>query len=216
MAKKRATSAGVRHPLRRAVLSGLVTVVGVALVAQGVMDMRASGKTGSPLLLPGVFAVLLGPLFFVHALVMVRVFRELRSGQGAIARWTVPAAQFDRFREDEQRVPPGSILANFYKPPRATPAEGVEVIFSGRGVLIGGGYFPLSTTGGRRVGSVRYIASPVPSIEFGMMLSTSVRTSSATTGSVRTGHTLRVPVAADALHQAGEVVRHYQALIGRS
>lgn len=52
-----------------------------------------------------------------------------------------------------------------YKPPQRTPAEGVEVIFAEDGVLIGGGYFPLSITGGRRLEGVRYIDSSPPSIE---------------------------------------------------
>jgi hypothetical protein len=104
-------------------------------------------------------------------------------------------------------------MTNFYKPPETIPAEGVEVIFSDDGVLIGGGYFPLSITGGRRLQSVGYIASNPPSIEFAMVMTTIVRTSSATTNTYRTAEKLRVPVAIHATKQAGDVVRRYQDII---
>jgi hypothetical protein len=215
MKRRRARSGGVRTPVRNAVLFGFIAVVGMVLVLLGVADMRETGRTGSPLLALGLFPALLGPIFFIHYLHKIRVFRDLRSGRRAIARWTLPAEQFNRFRDEEQRIPAGSIMANFYKPPGTTPAEGVEVIFADDGVLIGGGYFPLSTTGGRRLHSVRYIASDPPSIEFGTVIRTLARTSSATIDSHRTAESLRVPVASDARKQAGEVVDRYQAIIDR-
>jgi hypothetical protein len=137
----------------------------------------------------------------------------MESGRSAIARWTLPVEQFNVFCEEEQHIPAGSITTNFYKPPQTIPAEGLEVIFSDDGVLIGGGYFPLSTTGGRRLQSVRYITSNPPSIEFGMVMNTMVRTSTATTRTYRTAETLRVPVATDATEQAGKVVHQYEAII---
>lgn len=215
MKRKRARSGGVRNPMRNAVLFGLISIASVVLVALGVSDMRETGRTGSPLLMLGLFPALLCPIFFIHYLRKIRVFRDLQSGRSAIARWTLPAEQFNRFCEEEQRIPAGSIKINFYKPPKAIPAGGLEVIFSDDGVLIGGGYFPLSTTGGRRLKSVRYIASNPPSIEFGTVMNTMVRTSSATTNSLRTAETLRVPVATDAAKQAVEVVHRYQAIIDR-
>ena len=215
MSRNRARSGGVRHPARNAVLYGLVTIASIVLVFLGVADMRATGRSGSPLLAIGLFPALLGPIFVIHYLSMIRVFRDLRSGRRAIARWTLPPEQFKRFREAEERVPAGSILTNFYKPPRALPTEGVEVIFSDDGVLIGGGYFPLSPTGGRRLQSVRYVAGEPASIEFGTAMRTSVQTSSATTGTIRTAHTLRVPVAHDARLLAGEVVQRYETILGR-
>lgn len=213
MKSKRARSGGVRNPARNAVLFGLIAAVGCVLVLLGVADMREAGRTGSPLLLIGLFPALLCPIFFFHYARMIRVFRDMRSGRSAIARWMLPAEEFNRFREHEQRIPAGSIMTNFYKPPDTTPAGGVEVIFSDSGVLIGGGYFPLSTTGGRRLQSVRYITSNPPSIEFGTILRTAVRTSSATTNTRRTAAALRVPVSTDAMKQAGEVVHRYQTII---
>ncbi|MEO7243862.1 MAG: hypothetical protein ABIX12_01755 [Rubrivivax sp.] len=205
----------MRNPVRNAVLFGLITVVSIVLVLLGAADMRETGQTGSPLLALGLFPALLCPIFFIHYLSKIRVFRDMHSGRSAIARWTLPAEQFNRFREEQQRIPAGSIMTNFYKPPKTTPAGAVEVIFSEDGVMIGGGYFPLSTTGGRRLQSVRYIASNPPSIEFGTVINTMARTSSTTINSYRTAEALRVPVSTDATKQAGEVVHRYQAIIDR-
>ncbi|MCM5680889.1 hypothetical protein M8A51_15290 [Schlegelella sp. S2-27] len=203
----------MRNPVRNAALFGLATVVSIVLVLLGAMDMRETGRTGSPLLALGLFPALLCPVFFVHYWSKIRVFRELYNGRSVIARWTVPADQFHRFCEEEQRIPAGSVMTNFYKPPRTIPAAGLEVIFGDDGVLIGGGYFPLSATCGRRLHSVRYLASRPPSIEFGMVMNTTVHTSSATVNTYRTEETLRVPVATDATAPAGQVVRRYQAII---
>jgi hypothetical protein len=213
--RKRTSSRGVRNPVRNAVLYGLISVASMGVVLLGVEDMRETGRTGSLLLALGLFPALLCPIFFLHYLSKIRVFRDMRSGRSAIARWTLPPEQFKRFCEEEQRFPAGSIMANFYRPPRSIPVDGVEVIFSDNGVLIGDGYFSLSTTGGRCVESVRYIASNPPSIEFGMIMKTMARTSSATTNTYRTGETLRVPVAAGSTQQATMVIQRYQALIDR-
>ncbi len=215
MKAKRTRSGGVRNPGRNALISGVITGISFVLVVLGAMDMRATGRSGSPLLMLGLFPALLGPIFLIHYLSKIPVFRNLRSGRSAIARWTLTPDVFRRFCEEEQRVPAGSILTNFYQPPRVIPPGGMEVIFAQDGVLIGDGYFPLSTTGGRRVESVKAIASDPPVIEFGTVLITAVRTSSATTRRTRISEKLRVPVAPDALSQAEDVVRFYQALIAR-
>lgn len=213
MKSKPSRSRGVRHPLRNAALFGVGAVAGVVFILVEVSEMRATGRTSSPLLLPGVFSALLCPIFFVHYVTKIGVFRDLRLGRTAIARWTVPADQFNRFCAEDRRTPAHSILTNFYQPPQTIPAAGVEVIFSEHGVLIDGGYFPLSVTRGRRLRSVRIIDSDPPSLEFAMTLTTNVRTSSASIKSVRTSVILRVPVATEAAAQADEVVQRYQALL---
>ena len=64
--KKRAKSGGVRNPVRNAVISGLVTVASITLVVLGAMDMHETGRSGSPLLMLGLFPALLGPIFFIQ------------------------------------------------------------------------------------------------------------------------------------------------------
>lgn len=205
----------MRHPVRNAALFALLTIAGVTLVLLGVADMRATGRSGSPLLLLGLFPALLSPIALVRYVSVARILRDMQSGRTAIARWTVPAEQFRRFVEEDSRIAERGIATNFYQPPNAIPDDGVEVTFSDDGVLIGDGYFPLSTTHGRRVLSVQFVASNPPCIEFGTTLSTLARTSSATIATTRTAETLRVPVATDARREAGEVIQRYQASIAR-
>jgi hypothetical protein len=208
MKRKRARSGGVRNPVRNAVLYGFISLLGIVLVVLDVADLAEP-----PLLMWGLFPALLGPLFFIHYVRTIQVFRDIESGRTAIARWTVPAEQFDRFREEERCIPSSSIMTNFYKPPQRTPAEGVEVIFAENGVLIGGGYFPLSITGGRRLEGVRYVDSSPPSIEFSTAMTAMARTSSTTIDSSRMVQKLRIPVATEATRDADEVVRRYQGII---
>lgn len=213
MTARRSRSRGIRHPVRNAVL---LTGVGIALLVLGVLDMRATGETESPLLVLGLLPTLLAPIALIYALGHVTVVRGLRSGRTATARWTVPADEFKRFCEADQRNPAGSVMTNFYKPPPSIPADGVEVVFSDAGVMIGDGYFPLSAKGGRRLEGVREVVSDPPSIEFTTAFKGMVRTSSMTHASTRTVYLLRVPVASDARWEAGEVVRRYQAILDGS
>ena len=208
--KKRPRSAGVRNPAVLAVIHGFCMAAGLAPILMGVRGGDAWMVT------VGILPALLCPIFFVYYLSRIKVFGDMRSGRTAIARWTVPAAQFREFCEEEDRVPAGSIAVNFYRPPREVPAEGVEVIFSDSGVLIGGGYFPLSPTGGRRLQSVTYKAAYPPAIEFDMLLTTSVSKSSNTFASRRALQSLRVPVAMASRKQAGDVVRCYETILCRA
>jgi hypothetical protein len=79
MKAKRARSSGVRNPGRNAVISGVVTGVSLVLVLLGIADMRATGRSGSPLLMLGLFPALLGPIFLIHHLKVSRF--ELRTGR---------------------------------------------------------------------------------------------------------------------------------------
>ena len=214
MAKKASRSRGIR-PVRSAWLCGIVMVVSVVLVLLGVADMRATGRSGSHYLTLGLFPALLSPIGFVYYLFQIPVVRALRRGTTAIARWTVSADEFRRFREADTRIEAASRTPNFYEPPPAIPAEGMEVIFSDSGVLIGDGYFPLSTVDGRRVHRVHTTGSGSPMIEFGMIMETRVRTSGASMQAVRTADTLRVPVATDAMRQADGVVRRFELAIAQ-
>jgi hypothetical protein len=195
------------------VIFGLGTVAGVVLILVGVAHMRATGRSSSPFLALGIFPTILCPLFFIYYVTRIRVFRDLRLGRTAIARWVVPADEFTRFCEEERRNPAHSILTNFYKPRETVPEKGVEVIFSDNGVLIDNGYFPLSLVGGRRLRSARFIASDPPSLEFAMTLITSTRTSSTTNTKVTSSVILRVPVANEAREQAAAVAHRFQSRV---
>jgi hypothetical protein len=203
----------VRHPGRKAVLFAVATLLALSLVAVGIADMRATGRSGSAWLALGGLPLLLCPLLFVYYASRVRVFRDLRSGRTAIARWTVPADEFADFRAYEAGIGAGSVDVNFYRLPAKVPEAGIEVIFSDRGVLIDGGWFPLSFTGGRRVLAVDYQADP-PAIAFTTRLTTAVQTSTVTYATRHTASMLRVPVARAARGQAGDVVDRFRAKLG--
>jgi hypothetical protein len=163
----------------------------------------------------GLFPALLAPISFVYYLLTIPVVRDMRRGTSSIARWTVSPDELRRFRDEDARVSKESWTANWYEPPADIPAGGLEVVFSDGGVLIGDGYFPLSTTGGRRVHRVHVVHSHPPMIEFGMILATRAQTSSTTSAAARTSHALRVPVAGDAVLHAAEVAGRYSAAIAR-
>ena len=194
----------MRTPARNALLSALLTIAGAVLIAFG-----ATGQSGSPLLMLGLFPALLGPIGFVYYLKAAGTVRDLRSGRTSIARWTVSAEQFARFCAEDARLATSGAAANFYQAPRTMLADGVDVVFGDNGVLLGDTYFPLSLNGGRRVMHVREVVSSPPYIEFGMILSTRARTSNTTMATQRTAYTLRVPVALGAERQAAQVARRY-------
>lgn len=161
----------------------------------------------------GLFPALLSPIAFVYHLLQIRAVRDLRRGTTAIARWTVSADEYRLFIKADSQLEAETRSVNFCEPLRTIPARGVEVIFASDGVLIGGGYFPLSTTRGRRVHRVRTINSIPLIIEFGTIMETRARTSSVTSAAVRTSETLRLPVASDAEREADKVVRQFSAAI---
>ena len=210
MPRKRSRSAGVRHPGRKAVLFAAASVLALGLVWMGIADMRATGQSGSPWLALGVLPALICPLLAGYYISRVRAFRGMRSGRTAIARWTVPADEFGEFVAHEAGIGGGSIDVNFYRPPKKVPDAGIEVIFSDRGVLIDGGWFPLSFTRGRRVLAVDYQADP-PAIAFTTRLTTAVQTSTVTYATRHQVAMLRVPVARAARGQVDPVVERYRA-----
>jgi len=206
---KRSRSRGIR-PGRNVVVSGMLGLAGIAMVAVGVIDLRVHGGDGAPWLVLGIFPALLGPIAFLFYLHYAGRVRAMRRGEGLVGRWTVSADAFRRFRDAEARIPARSVIVNYYRPPRAVPEAGVEVLVSDSGVLIGEGYFPLSTIGARRVESVRHAEAVPDALEFSIGLAGMARTSRATVQSTRTLYVLRVPVeGADAA--ANAVLRHFRS-----
>ncbi len=211
--RKRSRSGGVHNPGRKAAVCALIFAGSVVLILLDVAGMRETGRASSPLMLASIPA-LLSPVFFIRYLGVSRVVRDMRNGQRVIARWVVPAAQFSRFCENDRRIPPGSIMTNFYRPPKKVPVEGADVIFASDGVLIGGGYFPLSVAGGRRLHAVRTVASDPPTIEFETIMNARTGNSRGTVDTSGLLETLRIPATHDAAGQVGAVLRHYRAALG--
>jgi hypothetical protein len=208
MMAKRSRSRGIR-PGRNAVIAGALGLAGIASIVVGTIDLRVHDGDGAPWLALGTFPALLGTAAFFYYLHYAARVRAMRRGEGLIARWTVPANAFRRFREAEAKIPARSVMVNYYRPPESIPENGVEVLFSDSGVLIGDGYFPLSTTGSRRIESVRHAEAVPDALELSIGLAGSARTSSVTIQSTRVLYVLRVPVAEGAGQAANVVLRHY-------
>ena len=206
---------GLRNPDRNAIISGLIALGGIVSVWLGAREMDALGhETGrtAALIALGLLAAILGTAMFVNFMRALRIFRDMRSGRTAIARWTVPPDEFARYREIDRRTAERG-MDNDYRPPRNIPPGGVEVIFSEDAVLIGGAFFGLTTTGLSRFHDVRMTNSDPPMIEFGTVLTTM-----SNLRGFRMHHhggTLRVPVATEAALQGSKLASRFQDVIER-
>lgn len=206
---------GVRRPGRNALICGAVVLGGIVAVGLGWYEMTTlgheTGRSAASISL-GLLAAILGTALFANFLWAARIVRAMRSGRTAIARWTVPAEQLQRYREIDGRFTEREV-ENDYRLPRTIPEDGLEVIFSEDGVLIGDSYFGLATTGMTRFQRVGYVASDPPMIEFGTAMTVPRNPGRFTLQTVR--GTLRVPVSREAAQQADKIVRQYQDVIER-
>jgi len=204
---------GLRRPALNAAICVAMFVGGSAALWWGIAEMNALGYetawTAGSIAVGGLVA-LFGFLFFFNFMWGVRVVGAMQRGEGVIARWTVSAAEFDQFRAADRELD-NTDADNDYVVPRQTPSGGVEVIFSADGVLVGGTFFGLATTGLGRFAGVRRRETPA-SIEFGTIFTTSVA------GPAELGNeygVLRVPTARDAQEQAAKVLVHYEDVMAR-
>ena len=206
---------GVRRPGRSVLICAAMAIGGSLSVWSGAAEMNALGhETPSTALRIGVglLAAILGTLFLFNFVWGMRVIAAMRRGRDVIARWTVPAQTFDRFREIDRQL--GTTERdNDYRVPRRTPARGMDVVFSTDGVLIGDTFFGLASTGLSRFTHVWVRPSNPPVIEFGTMLTSVVAEPHARLH--RSAGVLRVPVARDAHAEAGRVIRHFEDVIAR-
>ncbi|QIK95288.1 hypothetical protein G7076_01225 [Sphingomonas sp. HDW15A] len=134
--------------------------------------------------------------------------RKLRRGEGVIAGWTVPQAEFERFRTEERAM---TKRKNNWRMPRGGTRSGLPVIFGRDCVLVGDTYFKLLGKGISRFASVRIEQGATPSVEFAMRLTAYGSVGLGQTARYR-GH-LRVPIAPGASVEAARVVRHFEDVL---
>lgn len=205
-------SKGIRHPRASLGVSAAVAIIGFGWLAYGIVALSKAGIENSP---PGGLGVpfggiiaMIGAALTVNFLRANAKFRKLADPAQVIARWTVPSAEFDRFRIDnEARNAMGNEFTNDYVPPETTPAEGVEVVFIDDGVSVGGLFFGLGGSGVYHYrGGVQMIAYDPPMVEF--LMGNVVASQN---GPNRTyTSVLRVPVARAANDQAQQALARFQ------
>ncbi|MBX9702352.1 MAG: hypothetical protein K2X74_23140, partial [Acetobacteraceae bacterium] len=131
---------------------------------------------------------------------------RLRRGQGVIARWTVPAPEWEVFRAfAARRAAAGPGLADDVAPAPATGPE-VEIRFGRRQVLVHDSYHPLRRFGLPELGWVGWQqpADAPEALEFG------VRYPRGESGTV--GVVVRVPVPRAAREDGIRIYHHFAAL----
>ena len=203
---------GLRNPAFRAAIAGAICLAGVAGIAFGAYEMNALGhETGlsAGLIGAGIPVAVIGAGLWFLFRRGVRVMRDVRDGKDRIARWTVAADDLDAFRvSDARRNALGLAYRNGYIPPDPSPPEGIEVIFVADGVMVGGTYFGLVTTGMSTFFGPQMLPGSPLSLEFGTVL---VWASKATTIHIhRDVAALRIPVGRTAAEDAKRVLAHFQ------
>lgn len=204
---------GASRPKLNAGIAGAGMALSALSILWGVTEMNAlgheTGWTGASI---GV-AIPVGAicfLMFVNFTWAIRLVAAARRGDGVIARWRVLPAELEAFRANNKRRNEQG-RDNDWKVPKKAPPEGLEVIFTDRGLVIGGTYFGLWTTGMYKFQGVQMLPENPLALEFGTVL-----TSMADTGSsyrvYRTRGVLRVPVSSLARPEAAKVLAHYTAV----
>lgn len=206
-------SNAIRHPRRNALICVGLAVAGALSLTWGVWRMTSLGhETTATALsiavggLVGFFAGLMAVNFFWAERVMAR----MKAGEGVIARWTVPPALFDRFRQADHDLRPTEGPGD-YRPPRVTPPEGVEVVVSSDAVMIGDVWFGLTKVGIARFEGVTYRPGEAPMLVFDTVITLVSSGTSFSTRNMR--GVLRVPVAAHAPDQVEAALTHYRAVL---
>jgi hypothetical protein len=208
-------NAGVRNPRRSALIClVLLTASAIALVSGIVAMMRSGAETGFS---AGAIGLgILGCVIFTFMLINfawgMRVFSAMHRGENVIARWTVPADVFDRFRANEAKHAADG-YPNDYKPPRHTPPAGIGVIFAADGVIVGDIFFGLATTGLAHIRQAGIVPGDPLCLGFQTALTTG-RVTSSGAASFRTAQgLLRIPVPDAAHADAKTVLDHYIAAL---
>ena len=206
-------STGIRNPRRSVLIALGLTLLALCAIAWGFIEINRSGAetpaTGAAIGV-GLLVAILGVFLTVNFVWAVRLVGAMRRGEGVIARWTVPPAQFDDFRTSEATHRSAG-RHNDYKAPRKTPAEGVEIVFTASAVLIGDTFFGLARDGLARFTAARVVSGNPPCLAFATAMTVGRASASGAHFQTSTGE-LRVPIARTAQAEARAVFDHFRAV----
>jgi hypothetical protein len=208
-------NAGVRRPERNVrICLALLAASLIALVA-GILAMRSAGAettASATAIALGLLGTVIFSLMLANFVWATRLVAGIKRGENVIARWTVPADAFDRFRAQEA----GHAAAghpNDYKPPNHTPPEGVEVVFGKDSMIIGDTFYGLATTGLGHIRQVGIVPGDPLCIGFQTALTTGRIQSSGVARFDTALGLLRIPVAKESQQEAKAVLDHYTAAL---
>jgi hypothetical protein len=207
-------NAGIRDPHRQVRICVALLAVSVIAFVSGLLGVSSAGaETVSGI---AIALGLLGSIVFFLMLFNfvwgVRVFNAIKRGENMVARWTVPADEFDRFRANEAGHAANG-HPNDYKPPRSTPPGGVEVIFAKDGMVIGDTFFGLATSGLSHIRQAGIVPGDPLCLGFQTAMTTGRQQSSGTPSFSTVLGLLRIPVANAAHPEAKAVLDHYIAAL---
>lgn len=205
-------SAGIPRPRRALKITAAIAVGSWLSVAWGAFEMAATGvETTRTALMIGValLPAIIAPLMAINFWWATRIEAALRRGEGAIGRWRIPAQALATFIvEDRERSSHGMAYMNDWTPPRAPPAEGIEIIFGTNGVLAHDTYFTLSKTGFYTFGRVGLLPRSPLSIEFETKTTHVSANSAVIVRRIRS--VLRLPITRADCPETKRVLDHYR------
>lgn len=207
-------STGLRNPRLNTAICLAIALGGGIAIWSGMAEMEAVGgeTSGSAVKIgAGLLALIMGLALSFNFARGIAFINRIRGGKDEIARWTVSAADFDAFREnDRQRNGLGLAYINDYRVPKKTPAAGVDVHFAEDGVLVGDTYFGLVSTGMFTFEGVQMLPGSPLALEFG---TAALLVSNVTTVRIRKDRgVLRIPVGRLAVADAQRVLAHFSAV----
>ncbi|MGE3396918.1 MAG: hypothetical protein AB7H79_08460 [Sphingomonas sp.] len=209
---------GHEGPTRNAALSLLLGLAVAALGLGYIFWALASFDIGMRLgqltpaaTLPGFVAIGLGLWLALRAVLLLRLRNALLRGEGAIARWQVPAAEWEAWRiHDDARSASWSTLRNKLPLSAAPPPmEGVPVVIGAQAFVVGEAIVPLNVAGFGpfaiwQLCDVSLVEGPSPCLEYSRYIR---------------GHSgpeiqlVRIPVGAAGRAGAQKAVDHFNATI---
>lgn len=205
----------MRSTKQSLLISGGFAVGGSAMVAAGATLFETQGETlltGS-LIFIGLMIAPISIIWFLSSLVSGARKEALETGKGAIARWTVTAAEWTAFRAQESRMTAqgGQVnLLNF----RSGQARDGEVVFAGRGVIADEDYHDLTPGGLIDLLGVEYVQGSPSFLDFAMRAQKGRGSSGAGFGFNYMW--LRVPIASGEAREAMKVLQHYKRTTKRA
>ena len=143
-------SLDLRNPARKILLYLALLGAGIGLIYLGAARWDGSGESwfGFVLMLAGLLSVAFGAVYQVMALLYARGRAKLLAGRGRIARWHVPAGQWERFVTiDRLRRETDSAFANDFNAGKQASGRGVDIHVGRTGVAIGDYYQTLRRGG---------------------------------------------------------------------